>query len=84
MYFVYVLLSLKDRNFYTGYTSDIDKRILEHNEGLVKSTSYRRPLKLVYYEVSYDKSDAMHREIYLKSTYGKRYIKNRLKHFLAD
>jgi len=81
-YYVYILYSHKDGKFYTGYTSNLMRRLNEHNNGNVKSTKYRRPLNLVYYEVSLNKNDALHRELYLKTTYGKRYIKNRIKNFL--
>jgi len=50
MYYVYVLQSLKDKKLYTGYSSDLKRRIIEHNQGLVASTKNRRPLKLVYYQ----------------------------------
>ena len=82
MYYTYVLYSLKDNKFYTGYTSDIEKRLLSHNNGEVVSTKNRRPLILIYFEACLDQEDALHREKYLKSTYGKRFIKSRLKHFL--
>jgi putative endonuclease len=81
-YFVYVLLSKKDKKFYTGFTTNLDDRIKEHNSGKVPSTKYRTPLDLVYCEVCFNQQDALHREKYLKSTYGKRYIRNRLKNFL--
>lgn len=81
-YFVYVLLSQKDGNFYTGYTENIEKRLNEHNSGKVYSTNYRRPFSLIYYEVSFNLDDALKREKYLKSTYGKRYIRNRVKNYL--
>jgi len=84
MYYVYVLISEKDNMFYTGYTSDIEKRFEDHLNGKVNSTRYRLPVKLVYYECSISQEDALHREKYLKSTYGKRYIRNRLKHFLNE
>ena len=80
-YFIYVLLSKKDNNFYTGFIASLYERINEHNLGKVTSTKYRIPLELVYYEVCYNQSDALHREKYLKSTYGKRYIRNRLKNY---
>jgi len=79
MYYTYVLKSLKDGKFYIGYTSNLEKRLIEHNEGITKSTAYRRPLVLVYYEACRSQKDAMHREKYLKTTYGHRYLKNRLK-----
>lgn len=79
MYFVYVLKSLKDSNYYIGYTSDLKRRLKEHREGISKSTAHRGPFELVYYEASRNIKDAMHREKYLKTTYGHRYLKNRLK-----
>lgn len=83
MYYVYVLQSEVDGNFYTGFSEDITRRIEQHNNGLVKSTKSRVPLRLVYYEASHNVKDAIHREKYLKSTYGKRYIRTRIKNFLA-
>lgn len=47
------------------------------------STKNRRPLKLIYYEACHNQNDALKREKYLKTTYGKRYIKNRLKEYLT-
>ncbi|MCG2716332.1 MAG: GIY-YIG nuclease family protein, partial [Candidatus Marinimicrobia bacterium] len=46
-YYVYVLQSEKDKNFYVGYTNDLSKRIRQHNEGNVNSTKDRRLLRLV-------------------------------------
>ena len=66
MYYVYVLKSLKDSKIYTGYTSDLKKRIKEHKEGKVTSTSFKKPLKLIYYEAYSIKKDAQKRERYLK------------------
>jgi putative endonuclease len=84
MWYVYVLLSLKDKRFYTGYTEELDSRLQQHMLGRVNSTRTRNPLKLVYYEASLGQGDALHREKYLKTTWGKRYLKNRLKRFLAS
>jgi len=84
MFYVYVLLSEKDGNFYVGYTANLKNRVQMHNEGKVKSTKFRRPLKLIYYEACLNQQDALHREKYLKSSYGKRYLKNRLKGFLNE
>ena len=49
LYYVYILQSQKDNNFYTGYTKDLKKRLKEHKSGDVKSTRNRRPLELIYY-----------------------------------
>ncbi len=77
-YFIYVLVSKKDNHFYIGYTSNLLQRMNKHSKGLVKSTKYRRPFILVYYEVCYNQSSALKREKYLKTTYGHRYLKNRI------
>jgi putative endonuclease len=50
MYFIYVLKSEFDNNFYVGYTHDLDQRLQDHGNGNVISTKNRRPLKLVYFE----------------------------------
>jgi len=83
MYYVYVLRSLKDYNFYVGYTEDLKKRKMKHDKGLVVSTKHRRPLLLVYYEACLNQQDALHREKYLKSSWGKRYLKTRMKNYLT-
>ena len=83
-YITYVLKSKLDNNFYVGYTTNLDQRLDEHNSGRVKSTNARRPFEVVYYEVCCNQKDALHREKYLKSSYGKRYIKNRLKNYLCN
>lgn len=78
MYYVYVLQSEKDNKFYVGYTEKLERRLEMHNNGNVNSTKNRRPLKLIYYEACINQKDALNREKYLKTSYGKRYIKNRL------
>jgi len=79
MYYAYVLESLKDGNFYTGYTDNLQKRFKEHNAGLVVSTKSRRPLRLIYYEAYLNRWDAKRRERYFKTGMGKRDLKNRLR-----
>ena len=82
MYYVYILRSQKDNQFYIGYTENLQKRFDEHNSGKVISTIRRMPFELIYYEASRNQKDAMHREKYLKTTYGHRYLNNRLKNDL--
>jgi len=65
LYYTYVLQSEKDNKFYTGYTKNIELRFEQHNKGLVQSTKFRRPLKLIYYEACLNQQDATHREKYL-------------------
>jgi putative endonuclease len=80
-YYVYVLLSDKDNQFYTGYTADLRKRLNEHQSGKVISTKYRLPLKLIYFEGCINQQDATRREKYLKSGNGKIYLRNRMRNF---
>ncbi len=82
-HYVYILLSLKDNKFYTSYAKDLKVRFEKHNKGQVLSTNYRRPLKLIYNEACLNKNDAFHREHYLKSYFGKMFIRNRLKSYLT-
>jgi putative endonuclease len=77
MIYVYVLRSARDGYLYTGCTNDLRRRFALHNAGKIPSTRERRPLELIYYEASLDKNDAFRREKYLKTTYGKRYIRLR-------
>jgi len=82
-YYVYVLKSLKDNNFYVGYTTDLKNRLEQHNSGRVVSTRKRMPLILIYWEGCLNMHDALSREKYLKTAWGKRFIKNRVKNYLT-
>ena len=81
--YVYVLRSAKDGQFYVGLTRDLRGRLAAHNSGQVPSTKNRVPLELIYWEGCLNESDAAQREKYLKSAWGKRYIKGRLKRYLT-
>ncbi|PIS04940.1 MAG: excinuclease ABC subunit C [Candidatus Buchananbacteria bacterium CG10_big_fil_rev_8_21_14_0_10_42_9] len=83
MYYTYVLQSKGDQAWYTGATNNLKKRFKEHNGNQVASTKGRRLFMLIYYESCLDCGDAFAREKYLKTGMGKRYLKNRLKRFLA-
>lgn len=80
---MYVLKSMKDGKFYTGYTKNLKLRLEQHNNGKVESTKNRRPLELIYFEGCLNQQDATHREKYLKTHFGKMFIKNRLKSYLT-
>ena len=83
MYYVYVLISLKDGKFYIGFTEDVVQRVKEHNAGKNVSTKNRCPLKLIYYEFHTSKLDALKRERYFKTTKGKTTLKQVLKNSLT-
>ena len=66
-YFVYIL-ECGDQTLYTGITTDIDKRLEEHNtsDKGAKYTKARRPVRLLYSESSADRSSASKREYAIK------------------
>jgi len=66
MYYLYILKSKKDEKLYIGSTSDLKRRLIEHNSGKVRSTKSRAPFDLRYYEAFYEESDARKREYSLK------------------
>ena len=75
---VYVLKSLKDNNLYIGCTSNLEKRIQEHNNRRVFSTKKRLPLVLIYSENYNDKYEAYRMEGFYKTAKGKRALKNKM------
>jgi len=81
MFYIYVLESLKNKSLYFGYTSDLKKRLKEHNSGKNFSTKPYIPWKLIYYEACLKEEDARRREKYLKTTQGKKMFKLRLKKY---
>jgi putative endonuclease len=82
-YYIYILRSAKDKNFYAGFTEDLKSRFEEHMKGHVLSTKDRRPLEIIYSEACLNKKDALHREKYFKTYHGKLFLRNRLKSYLT-
>jgi putative endonuclease len=78
-FYVYVIQSLRDEQWYTGYTNDLKRRLSEHNQQKNFSTKLRAPFKLIYYEACRNSLDAKRREKFLKTGMGKRYLRNRIK-----
>jgi len=83
-YYVYVLISLKDKKFYIGYTSNLKRRIFQHNQGKTDSLKSRRPLKLIYFEGYINKKDAQEKEKFYKSGRGHEVLEKILKNTLKD
>lgn len=77
--YVYLIRSENHGNLYIGFTSDLRKRIAEHNAGLNRSTKAYTPWELIYYEAHRDEADARRREKYLKTTAGGRALRNMLR-----
>lgn len=84
MFYVYILISLVDGNFYVGYSGDLRARYKKHILGRVKSTKYRRPLKMLCYEAYLIIEEAMARERYLKSSDARKELRIRLKKSLNN
>lgn len=78
MFYVYVLVSqTKGLRFYVGFTDDLQRRLLEHNNGKTTSTKGYRPWNLFFFETVNTRSEARDREKYLKSGAGKEKIKQK-------
>jgi putative endonuclease len=74
-YFLYILKSEVSDSSYVGHTSDLAKRILEHNSGKSLSTRRKRPWRIVYNEEYSTRSEAILRERYFKSVQGRLELK---------
>ena len=74
MFYIYVILSSKGK-IYTGHTSDLSKRLSEHNSGLCKSTKIDKGWKLVHSETFESSGAAMKREKWLKTGTGREFVK---------
>ena len=81
MFYTYVLQSKTNSDLYIGYTDNLKRRFVEHNQGLNLSTKRYKPWKIIYYECCLDKDDARRRESYFKTSQGRRLLKRRLKEY---
>lgn len=79
MFYVYILQSEKTLKLYKGSTSDLKRRLHEHNSGKTKSTRNNGEWKLIYYEAFLNKKDALIEERFLKTGKGRDRIKYLLK-----
>ena len=77
-YYTYVLQNHLGE-FYKGFTSDLKKRLQEHNAGLTKSIRNKGPWQIVYFEEFLIKEDAIKREKYFKTAAGRRFLKAKVK-----
>lgn len=84
MYYVYVLESQKNHCLYKGFCKDLNRRIKEHNSGQTQSTKNGHPWKLVYGEAFLNKDDAIAREKYLKTGWGRNFLKEVLKNYFDN
>jgi len=75
MWYIYALRSFKDGHLYIGMSKNPEKRLVEHNSGMTKSTKLRRPFKIIYKEECLSRDNARKREKYLKSGCGREFLK---------
>jgi putative endonuclease len=83
LYFVYLIKSTFTGKFYIGQTSNLNVRLLQHNDPEYKITKYTKrnsgPWILIYFEKFSTRAEAMRREKYLKSGQGRKYLKAYIK-----
>jgi putative endonuclease len=77
MYIVYVLISLSVEKTYVGYTADLARRMVEHNQIGKGFTKSHRPWNILFTETYATKQEAMKREQYFKTGKGREEIKSR-------
>jgi len=78
MWYVYILRSQKDGKFYVGSTSDLIRRLREHNEGSCESTRHRRPIELEAYIAVRQEDIARNLEACLKTGSGIATLRKRI------
>jgi len=84
MWYTYILQSKYDDCLYVGLTNNLRYRLRQHNSVKVYSTRLRKPFKLIYYEAHHNKKDAAKREQFLKSGWGKNWIKRTLNNYFQS
>jgi len=77
MYYVYVLKSCEHNRYYIGSSGCPDQRLVAHNSGKVKSTKQFGPWMRVFLEEHQSRSIAEKRERYLKSGWGRRWLREK-------
>lgn len=75
MFYVYALSSLSRNYIYAGLSSDVKRRLKEHNSGKNKTTKPYRPFVLIHQNEFMTRTEAREYEKYLKSGAGKEYLK---------
>jgi putative endonuclease len=82
MYYVYLLECQDDKSWYIGFSSDLRKRINDHQNGHGSRTiSTKKNWKLIYYEAYIIKNDAISRKKFFKSGSGRKYLLKQLKNY---
>ncbi|MCX6810677.1 MAG: GIY-YIG nuclease family protein [Candidatus Berkelbacteria bacterium] len=85
MYYVYIIENIIDKSWYIGFSTDVDRRLLEHNtkSGGKFTRQKSGQWRLIYTEGYQNKMDALGREKFLKSGSGRRFIRKQIKNYLS-
>ena len=86
MFYVYLLENSIDSSWYIGFTTDIERRLFEHNSKIGGDYTGNKPgkWKMIYFEAYLDKKDALGREKFLKSGSGHKFLKKQLFNYLLQ
>lgn len=86
MYYTYVLLCTdkkrKREEFYVGVTNNLKSRLFKHKNKSVKTTKSFNKIDFIYCEICLNKTDAIKRELQLKTGFGRGYLKRRLENYI--
>ena len=83
MHYVYLLENQNDKGWYIGMTTDLRRRLKEHQSGKGgRTTKLKKNWRLIYFEGYLNQKDATGREKFLKSGSGRKYLKKQLRNYL--
>lgn len=73
---IFYVLECADKSLYAGYTTDLERRVSQHNAGKgAKYTRSRMPVQCIYYETYETKTEAMQKEYWFKQLNRKEKLK---------
>jgi putative endonuclease len=79
MFYTYVAQSIEDSNYqYKGHCENMETRLREHNSGNTKSNKHKAPFKIIYFEESETREEAIRKEKYWKTAAGRRYLHKKI------
>ena len=83
MWYAYILENLESKRIYIGSTSDLRRRLKEHNQkrGEVYTKKQKGNFKLIFYEAYLEKKDALKADNFFKSGYGREVLKDKLENY---
>jgi putative endonuclease len=84
MHHVYLIECDPHHKWYIGYTTDLKRRLAEHNAHRSTATAREQSWRLIYCESYVHKMDALGREKFLKSGSGWKHLKKQLTHYLCE